>query len=175
MTSPERAQILSISSKKTMPLFSTDGDGFLDHLFLVEQLVAFLGQQDVRSFLRRSSCADLVRPPKALPSMSPKLTMPICAPGMPGMSKVGHAASAAAVSATSSSISLSLRLPSRSILRNFWRVSARGVVRPPGRPAPAPRRPVRPWRCTCLRRRSRIMVMAVSTRSRTICSTSRPT
>ena len=54
--------------------------------------------------------------------MSPRLSMPICAPGMPGISKVGRLA--AALSCTSTSISLSSSAPSRSILRNFWRVSA---------------------------------------------------
>ncbi len=45
----------------------------------------------------------------------------------------------------------------------------------PARPARAPRRRARPWRpppCAC---RSRVMASAISTRSRTICSTSRPT
>ena len=47
--------------------------------------------------------------------------MPICAPGMPGMSKVGSALPAR--SATSSSISLSASPPSRSSRRNLSRVS----------------------------------------------------
>ena len=48
--------------------------------------------------------------------------MPICAPGIPGISKVGRLA--AALSCTVTSISRSSSAPSRSILRNFWRVSA---------------------------------------------------
>src|SRR5437763_1842833 len=59
-------------------------------------------------------------PPKALPSISPRLTMPIWAPGMPGISKVGMPPP---VSWTWTSISFSSSLPSRSSLRNFCRVS----------------------------------------------------
>ena len=44
----ERAQILSTSSRKTMPLFSVDIDRFLHDLLLVEQLVAFLARAESR-------------------------------------------------------------------------------------------------------------------------------
>ena len=52
--------------------------------------------------------------------------MPICAPGMPGISKVGICG--AALSCTLISISRSSSVPSRSILRNFCRVSAPALV-----------------------------------------------
>ena len=119
----------------------------------------------------RRSC---VRPPKALPNMSPRLSMPICAPGMPGISKVGRPPRRCPATCD---LDLACRRARRraACLRNFCRVSAL---------APAPTRAsstrssaaisafgrdllaqplARSWRC------------AISTRSRTICSTSRPT
>ena len=96
--------------------------------------------------------------------------MPICAPGMPGISKVGMPPA----SATSTSISLAASSPARSILRNLALVSGLAVA------------PIRASRMrssvassaralTSARLRSRFMLRAISTRSRTICSTSRPT
>ena len=67
-----------------------------DDLVLVEQLVALLGDQQVVASRRPSCVARLVRWPKALPSMSPRLIMPICAPGMPGNVEGRHAAAGVA-------------------------------------------------------------------------------
>ena len=51
-TRPSRAAILSISSRKTMPFVLDRLDRLLHELLLVEQLVGFLGDQDVVRFLR---------------------------------------------------------------------------------------------------------------------------
>ena len=78
------------------------------------------------------------------------------------------------LSETSISISLASRSPERNRRRNFSRVSC---------PALSPTRAVTTRSSaatsaraeTALRRRWRVMWIAISTRSRTICSTSRPT
>jgi len=62
----------------------------------------------------------LVRPPIALPKMSARLTMPICAPGMPGISSDGIPPA----SRNSISISLSSSSPARKRLRKDSRVAA---------------------------------------------------
>ena len=84
----------------------------------------------------------LVRPPKALPNISPRLSTPICAPGMPGMSKVGMPPPAVG--------EVDLDLACRPARRRAAAcgtsgASRRGRSRRPGRRARAPRRPARPW------------------------------
>ncbi len=98
--------------------------------------------------------------------------MPIWAPGIPGTSKVGS--DPMPVSATCTSISRSFSVPSRSILRNFCRVSVEAFS--PHR-ASSTRSSARISALaeTSLRSFSRVSEMEISTRSRMICSTSRPT
>ena len=102
----------------------------------------------------RSSCAAWCAPPNALPSISPRLTMPICAPGMPGISKVGMPPP---VSCTWISISRSSSSPLAQHLAELGAgVGPRRSARP-ARRARAPRRRSRPWPSTSLRSRSRVM------------------
>ena len=79
-----------------------------------------------------------------------------------------------ALSCTWTSISRSLSDPSRSIFRNLLRVS--GLAASPTS-AFSTRSSARSsaFAATSLRSRSLVMPIAASTRSRTICSTSRPT
>ena len=116
----------------------------------------------------------LVRPPNALPKISPRLSMPICAPGMPGMSKVGigtpplvlhldldllarRARPRAASCGTSARVSWRRLGAHQRVEHALLGARARPSPPPPCAAARAS------WRC------------AISTRSRTICSTSRPT
>ncbi len=98
--------------------------------------------------------------------------MPMEAPGMPGISKVGS--EPPPLSFSFSSISLSSSSPVRSILRNFDRVSALD-------PSPTRASSTRSSAaCSALASTWRfilslVMEIAISNRSRTICSTSRPT
>ena len=113
----------------------------------------------------------LVRPPPILPKMSPIEIAPICAPGMPGISNSGMPPPA---DCTSISISLSLSSPARSRLRKESLVVA--LAFSPTK-ALTTRSSAASWAraCTSLRFLSRVWAIATSTRSRTICSTSRPT
>ena len=70
---PSRAQILSISSRKTMPFFSTDADRLLHELLVVEQLVGFLVDQQSDANPCTVTRRVLVRPPPSLPNMSPMI------------------------------------------------------------------------------------------------------
>ena len=112
----------------------------------------------------------LVRPP-ILPKMSPIEIAPIWAPGMPGISNIGMPLPDDCVSI---SISLSLSSPARSFLRKESRVA--GLEAGPTS-ASSTRSSAASWAraCTSLRLRSRVCAIATSTRSRMICSTSRPT
>src|SRR6516162_9982157 len=113
----------------------------------------------------------LVRPPPSLPKISPIEIAPICAPGMPGISNSGMPPP---VACTSISISLSLSSPARSRLRKASLVEALAF-------SPTSALTTRSSAASCarartsLRFRSRVCVIATSTRSRIICSTSRPT
>ncbi len=113
----------------------------------------------------------LVRAPPSLPKISPIEMAPTCAPGMPGISNIGMPEEPWL---TSISISLSLISPARSFLRKLSRVA--GLA-----PGPTSASSTRSSACcsalasTSLRFFSRVSAMAISTRSRTICSTSRPT
>src|SRR5712672_95708 len=165
---PSRTQILSISSRNTMPLFSTA---------LIDSCTSWsLSNSLSDSSLTRSSWESstvrrrvLVRPP-ILPKMSPIEIAPICAPGMPGISNIGIPPE----DWVSISISLSLSSPERSFLRNESRVAALELA---PTSASSTRSSAASWARarTSLRFRSRVCVIATSTRSRTICSTSRPT
>jgi hypothetical protein len=99
--------------------------------------------------------------------------MPIWAPGMPGISKVGSCMPPA-LSCSSISISRSASEPSRSSLRNFCRVSGLAEV-PTSASSTRSSAASSALAATDLRSRSRVIVMPTSTRSRTIWSTSRPT
>ena len=84
----ERAQILSISSRKTMPLFST----FLIASCTIMSLSISLSDSSLKRMSKQSrtvTLRGLVRVPKALPSMSERLIMPTWLPGMPGISNDG--------------------------------------------------------------------------------------
>ena len=171
----ERAVILSISSRKTMPFCST-------------VLIDFASSRPVSwsSSLSLSSCSQqlaappltgmrrfLVRPPKALPKMSLRLSMPM--DWRPACLEYPWSAAASRLSRRHRSRSLcrSDRLHA-DILRNFARVSAL-AFRPPGHSGPALLRAARPvpsLRCAVFRGSWWI---EISTRSRMICSTSRPT
>ena len=146
-------------------------DRLLHELVLVEQLVGFLADQGFVGFLH-GDAARLGALPPILPKISPIEMAPICAPGMPGISNIGMPPPDGC---TSISISLSFSSPARKLLAE--RVLGGGGWRP-GRPA---RRRTRSSAacsaraCTSLRLRSRVSAMPTSTRSRTICSTSRPT
>ena len=115
---PSRTQILSISSRNTMPLFSTA---------LIASCTSWsLSSSLSDSSLTRISCESstvrrrvLVRPP-ILPKISPIEIAPICAPGMPGISNIGMPPD----DCVSISISLSLSSPARSFLRKESRVAA---------------------------------------------------
>src|SRR5262245_53331294 len=169
-TRPSRAQILSSSSRNTMPLFST---ARIDSC----TSCSWSSRRSDSSLIRMScdSCTVtrlvLVRPPSPLPKMSPMEMAPTCAPGMPGISNSGIAEPDAC---TSISISLSSSSPARSFLRNDSLVAALAL-------APTSALITRSSAATCaraatsLRLLSRVRMMATSTRSRTICSTSRPT
>ena len=98
--------------------------------------------------------------------------MHIWAPGMPGISKVGS--EEAADSLTSMSTSFSASEPSRSILRNLPRVSLAAFL-PTSASSTRSSALSSALAATSLRMRSRVMWIETSTRSRTICSTSRPT
>ena len=151
-----------------MPLFSTA---------LIASCVSWsLSSSLSDSSLTRISCEPstvsrrvLVRPP-SLPKMSPIETAPICAPGMPGISNIGMPPE----DCVSISISLSLSSPARSFLRKESRVAALELG---PTSASSTRSSAASWAraCTSLRLRSRVWAIATSTRSRTICSTSRPT
>ena len=97
-----------------MPLFSTDLDRFLRELLVVEQLVGLLVDQNFVG-IAHVDAPRLGAPPPSLPNMSPIEIVPICAPGMPGMSNIGMPPPA---TCTSISISLSSSSPARSRLRN---------------------------------------------------------
>src|SRR5271170_6368918 len=102
--------------------------------------------------------------------MSPIEIAPSCAPGMPGISNSGIPPE----DCTSISISLSLSSPARSFFRNASLVAALALA-----PTSASSTRLSAACCalasTSLRFLSRVCVMAISTRSRAICSTSRPT
>ena len=157
-----RAQILSISSRKTMPLFST--------LRIASWIIMSSSMSLSDSSAMRMSndsltvtVRGLVRCPKALPSMSDRLIMPTWLPGMPGISKDGMDAD----SETWISISLSSSSLDRSFRRNDSRVALL---------APAPTRAsmtrssalICARASTSLRLASRTRPMPVSKRSRTI-------
>ena len=91
-------------------------------------------------------------------------------PGMPGISNIG----APPDDWVSISISLSFISPARSFLRNDSRVAG---PEPGPTSASSTRSSAACWAraCTSLRLRSRVCAMPTSTRSRMICSTSRPT
>src|SRR3990170_3378256 len=83
----ERAQILSISSRKTMPLFST----FLIASCTIMSLSISLSLSSPSRMSKESrtvTLRGLVRVPSALPRTSERLIMPTWLPGMPG-SQVG--------------------------------------------------------------------------------------
>ena len=167
----ERAQILSISSRNTMPFCST--------LSIASRTTASSSSSLSASSSTRISCDSatvilrgVVRPPNALPKMSPRLTIPIWAPGMPGISKVGSDEDPLSVMSTS--ISLSSNLPWRSSARNFCRVSALALS-PTSASSTRSSAAISAFASTSFRWRVRTMWMEISTRSRTICSTSRPT
>src|ERR1700712_2537567 len=166
---PSRTQILSISSRNTMPLFSTA---------LIASCTSWsLSRSLSDSSLTRSSWESstlrrrlLVRPP-ILPKISPIDMAPICAPGMPGISNIGMPPEEDCVSI---SISLSLSSPARNFLRKESRVAALELA--PTRASSTRSSAASCARaCTSLRLRSLVCAIATSTRSRMICSTSRPT
>ena len=165
---PSRTQILSISSRNTMPLFSTTPIAscttWSSSSSLSDSSATRISWESA-TVMRRV----LVRPP-SLPKMSPIEIAPICAPGMPGISNIG----APPDDCTSTSISLSLSSPARSLRRNESRVAALALA---PTSASSTRSSAAIWAraCTSLRLRSRTWVMPTSIRSRTICSTSRPT
>src|ERR1700712_5739005 len=103
--------------------------------------------------------------------MSPIEIAPSCAPGMPGISNIGMPLPEDWVSI---SISLSLSSPARSFLRKESRVAG---LEPGPTSASSTRSSAASWAraCTSLRLRSLVCAIATSTRSRMICSTSRPT
>ena len=96
---------------------------------------------------------------------------PIEAPGMLGNSNIGMAELGCA---SSISTSLSSSSPSRNFLRNASRVVGEALA---PTSALSSRSSAARWAraCSALRFSLRTMAMATSTRSRTICSTSRPT
>ncbi len=168
-TRSERAQILSISSRNTMPLFSTLR---MASCTIMSSSINLSDSSAIRMSKLSSTVTvrDLVRWPSALPSISERLIMPTWLPGMPGMSKDGMDGA----SATSISISLSLSSSLRNLRRKDSRVDSLA-------PAPTSASMTRSSALSCalastsLRLVSRTSPMPVSTRSRTICSTSRPT
>jgi hypothetical protein len=103
--------------------------------------------------------------------MSPIDIAPICAPGMPGISNIGMPPPEDCVSI---SISLSLSSPARSFLRKDSRVVDEALA-PTSASSTRSSAASCARACTSLRFFSRTWAIATSTRSRTICSTSRPT
>ena len=165
-----RLATLSISSRKTMPVSSASATA---SLAAASWSTSFSLSSAISGFQAAATvvlCA-LVRPPKALPIISDRLSTPIDEPGWPGMSKPWNGVE---LSARVSSMSLSSSSPARSFLRKLSRV---------GGPAPGPTRASRirssaapsALAVTPALRRSLIMPTAISTKSRTIWSTSRPT
>ena len=156
---------------KTMPSFST--------AFIAREIIFSLS-----SSLSLSSCSTsfsasatvilrfLYFSPIDLPKISPRLIIPIWAPGMPGISIVGMVL--APVSITLISISRSARAPSRSILRNFCLVSSLAET-PTSASKILSSAAIAAFSLTSLRILSRVLLMAMSSRSRIIDSTSRPT
>ena len=151
-----------------MPSFSTAA--------IASRVTSSLSSSLSDSSLMRSSWESLtvtrrvlVRPPKALPSISPMLTTPTLPPGHV---ELRHAAGE--VSLTSISISLSSSSPSRRRLRNDSRVVglAAGPTSAVSTRSSAASSALAE---TSFRRRSRTRPMPTSTRSRMIESTSRPT
>ena len=164
----EREQTLSISSRNTMPSFSTLRIASLHELVLVEQLVALLRHQDVVGL----ADVELAR----LGALAEGLAQHLV--------EVDHADLAAGdvegrqLRAGFGHLDLDLLVvelvapePLAETPR-AWRAAPR---RRPARRARAPRRSSRPAPCTSRRLLSRIRPMPTSTRSRTMESTSRPT
>ncbi len=166
-----RAQILSISSMNTMPLFSACATASLARRSLSSSWSASSASSSLRAASTVSLRFCMGLPPIIDFIISPRLI--ICPGGMPGMSSwpIGLRAG----SATAISISLSSNSPSRSMRRNLRRVSAA---------APSPtsavisaflRRQFGLGLDVLARLASRSMFRLASTRSRTMLSTSRPT
>ena len=117
-----RAQILSISSMKTMPSFST---AFKEFLMILSSSIILFDSSSINVFIASSTVmrAFLVFSlPMALPIISEILIMPTCPPGISKLFIEFEE-----LSTISSSISLSFISPSSSIFENFSRVSSRAV------------------------------------------------
>jgi hypothetical protein len=138
--SPLDRQILSISSRKTMPLSCTaiTASCVIWSSSSSLSLSSAISRSD--SCPPRSGGASWYRPPKALPSMSLRFIIPIDAPGWPGISNIGNAF---ALSATLTSISLSFRLVVAEAPAERYRALPAEHFR---RPAHPPRVPLRPAR-----------------------------
>ena len=175
LTSPPRTPdsllraILSTSSRKTMPLFSAFSTAARVSASLSSSLSA-----SSRASASRAAATVILRafwrPPNILPNISCMFC--IWPGGMPGMSIMPIGAPIGSLTCTS--ISRDSIWPSRSMRRNFSRVS-------PLAPSPTSAVTSRSsaassaLACTPLRAVSRAWTIAASTRSRTMDSTSRPT
>ena len=116
-----RAHTLSISSKNTMPFSCTDSNAMRVTVSSSNSLSA--SSPTNTSWLSATVILRFtVRPPKALPNISPIFIMPIWDPCCPGMSNMGIGF---AVSETSISISWLSNSPSSNLRRNISRVASR--------------------------------------------------
>ena len=174
MSLPRRSSlpdILSISSMKTIPSFSTA----LMASRVMRSLSSSLSLSSSISTLYASPTVIflvLYLSPKGLPIKSPRLIIPIWAPGMPGMSMVGM--EVLPLSRTLISISLSLSWFSRSSLRNFCLVSSPALT-PTNASSTRSSAAISALAATLLRISSLVVCSAFSNRSRMMDSTSRPT
>ncbi len=172
-----RLAILSISSRNTMPFCST----LATALCLTSSSLSSLAASSSISSLK-ASCTFILRR-AFLPWPRPANMVRICSvmssmPGGPMMSMFGEPA------ATSSSISLSSSWPSRNFLRNTWRVLesfSSGWLKPISRGGGSSTSSRRSSAASSALVRtffisdSRACLTAISARSRTMVSTSRPT
>ncbi|MNN46121.1 hypothetical protein D3C81_1604890 [compost metagenome] len=172
-----RLAILSISSRNTMPFCSTLAMALC---FSSSSLTSLAASSSISSL--NASLTFILRR-CFLPWPSPANIVRICSvmssmPGGPMMSMLGRPA------ATSSSISLSSSWPSRSFLRKAWRVfeSLSSVwAKPMSRGGGSSTSSMRSSAASSALVRtffisdSRVCLMAISARSRTMVSTSRPT
>ena len=172
--------ILSISSKNTMPWFSTADTAFSRMSSSLMSLAASSSSNNFIAASTRNFCF-LVLPWPILANMPCNCWVKSSIPGGPMMDM------ADAPCAISISISLSFKLPSRNILRNFWRVLLSGCAswaspskptwRGGGNKASNTRFSAASWARSrfFLISVSRTFLMAFSIKSRMMESTSRPT
>ena len=173
--------ILSISSKNTMPCCSTAATACTRKSSSFTSLAASSSSSSFMASATFMRC-DLVLPLPIPANMSCNWLVKSSIPGGPIIDMP-----AAGVAATSTSTSLLSSSPRRSIWRNFWRVlfsgaasagsSAKPAWRGGGKRASRMRFSAASWARSrfLLMDCSRIFLSAISIRSRTMLSTSRPT